>query len=161
MCTAVEEVLTTPEFQEPFSVDALVDRVREHDPMQSRRTVISTLRDLGYTSRCIPVEGGCGKANRWACNEDWETRPKTPRKRTEDAPESLESSDVDKYTSTVEERNDALQDANTRLLQTLKISKDLKAEMMKKQQEALAEMARSILSIFGTDEERIKYNPLA
>ena len=57
MCT-VEEVLTTPEFQEPFSVDALVDKVREQDPMQSRRTVISTLRDLGYSARCIAVDGG-------------------------------------------------------------------------------------------------------
>lgn len=137
----------------PLSRDAIYRELVKQDASITRGTISSALKELGYTAKSMKVQGGCGVAHLWI-PRDFETKQPEPAEAENPEPKSTEQ-----IIDEVEERNEKNSSLNARLLESLKVSRDLKDEIMQRQREALVSMARQVLSLFGDNYEQQRYKP--
>lgn len=152
------------ECEEPIFLRDVVSSLREDDPTVSFKHVASILRELGFENRpCKNVRNPKGKGSAWrrtgnaapACESD------------EDEVDDDEVDEQEEQEAKTRSTADALNDVDAqnavnaqlsaRLFESLNRSRDLKAELMRRQQEALLELARRILGLYGNDKERKVY----
>ena len=136
----------------PLSRDAIYREMVKQDASITRGTISKALKELGYTAKPMKVQGGCGVAHLWI-PRDFETKQPEPE------PEKAEPKSTEQIIDEVEERNEKNSSLNARLLESLKVSRDLKDAIMQKQREALVSMARQVLSLFGDSYEQQRYKP--
>ncbi len=152
------------EREEPLFLRDMVNELREDDPTISFKRVARILRELGFENHpCKNARNPKGKGSSWrrtenafaTCGED---------------DDEVDDDDVDETEETEEKPHsttDALNEVNAqntinaelsaKLFESLNRSRDLKAELMRRQQEALLELARRILGLYGSDKERKAY----
>lgn len=132
----------------PLSRDAIYRELVKQDPTLTRREVSNALKELGFVAKNRKAPHG-RVAHLWI----------PPSQEPEQEPEQGEPKErtTEDVVSDVEARNAANSEINRRLLETLQISRSLKQEMMEKQVDALVSMARMILAIHGTDDEKRRY----
>ena len=174
------------ECDEPIILREIMSELREDDPTISFKRVARILRELGFENRpCTNVRNPRGKGSAWfrtgnavpTCGEDYEDDEEVydadevdeevydaDENDVYDAEKTEDTEDTKAKTrssadavSDVEARNAANIEMNRRLLETLQISRNLKQEMMERQVDALVSMARMILAIHGTDDEKRRY----
>ena len=164
--------------EEPIILRDLVSELREDDPTLSFKRVTRILRDMGFENKpCTNVRNPKGKGSAWfrtgnaapTCGEDYEDDEEVydayVTDETDDTEEQEEQEEQDapnvrsteEVVSEVEERNAANIAMNAKLLETLNVSRGLRAEMIARQQEVLIEMARRILGLYGSEKERKVY----
>ena len=150
--------------EEPLFLRDMVNELREDDPTISFKRVARILRELGFENRpCKNVRNPKGKGSMW-------TRGNTPVRESDDDDDEVGDDDVDETEETEEKPRstaDALNDVDAqnevnarlsaKLFESLKTSRTLKEELMRRQQEALLELARRILGIYGSERERRTY----
>lgn len=130
--------------------EAIFRHMREVDPEISHADVSNALRSLGYVAKRMKGSNPSGICSRWVR----ESNTEEPQPDEPNEPKSTEQ-----VIDEVEERNERNISLNARLLESLKVSRDLKEELMKRQREALVSMARQVLSLFGDDYEQQRYKP--
>lgn len=146
---AIQEYIKT--LTPPLEREAIYRHFRALDSTITRGDISRALRDAGFAAK--RMRGGdtsSGVCQRWVRVES---------KLEEQEPEKTEPKTTEQIIEDVETRNDKNSDLNTRLLESLKISRDLKAEMLARQREALVSMARQVLSLLGDDYEQQRYKP--
>lgn len=126
----------------PLSRDIIYRELVQQDATITRGTVTKALKELGFTTIRSKSPTGCGICHVWVKQEP-ETEPKS----------------TEQIIGEVEERNEQTTTLNARLLETLNVSRGLKAEMIARQREALVSMARQVLSLFGDEYEQQRYRP--
>lgn len=132
--------------------EAIFRHMREVDPEISHADVSSALRSLGYAAKRMKGSNPSGICSRWVRESKVEEPAEAEAEKTE--PKSTEQ-----IIDEVEERNEKNSSLNARLLESLKVSRDLKDAIMQRQREALVSMARQVLSLFGDDYEQQRYKP--
>lgn len=137
----------------PLSRDVIYRELVQQDATITRCTVTKALRDLGYTTKRSKTATGCGICHLWVKPEDDLVEPAEP------VPEKIEPKSTEQIIGEVEERNEANNALNARLLESLKVSRGLKEEIMQRQRDALVSMARQVLSLFGDAYEQQRYKP--
>ena len=170
------------ELDQPLFLREIMSELREDDPTLSFKRVTRILRDMGFENKpCTNVRNPKGKGSAWfrtgnavttsgdddyddvdydADEDDAEVEEVDgdavyDAEKTEDTKAKTRS--TADAVSDVEARNAANIEMNRRLLETLQISRNLKQEMMERQVDALVSMARMILAIHGTDDEKRRY----
>lgn len=140
----------------PLSRDAIYRELVKQDATLTRREVSNALKELGFVARNRKAAHG-RVAHLWIpC--DAETKQPEPAEVEAEA-EKTKPKSTEQIIEDVEERNEQTTTLNARLLESLKVSRDLKEELMKRQREALVSMARQVLSLFGDDYEQQRYRP--
>lgn len=136
----------------PLSRDAIYRELVKQDASITRGDITKALKELGYTVKTRKVQGGCGVAHLWMPSRQ-------EPEQSESEPEKAEPKSTEQIIDEVEERNEQNSSLNARLLESLKVSRDLKDAIMQRQREALVSMARQVLSLFGDDYEQQRYKP--
>lgn len=134
----------------PISRDTVYRELVKQDATITRGDITRALKELGYTAKSMKVQGGCGVAHLWMPSRQ---EPEQP----EPEPEKAEPKSTEQIIEDVEERNEHTTSLNAKLLETLNVSRGLKAEMIARQQEVLLDMSRRILGLYGTEKERKAY----
>ena len=134
----------------PLSRDAIYRDLVQQDATITRKDITCALKELGFTAKTRKVQGGCGVGHVWI----------PPRQEPEQEPEKAEPKSTAQIIEDVEERNEHTTSLNAKLLETLNVSRGLKAEMIARQQEVLVDMARRILGLYGSEKERRAYGVL-
>lgn len=158
------------ECEEPVFLRDLVSSLREDDPTISFKRVARILRELGFENRpCKNVRNPKGKGSAWRrTGNDFATSGEDDDEVDEVDEDDVEETEVPeeqeaKTRSTasalhdVDAQNAVNAELSARLFESLNRSRDLKAELMRRQQEALLELARRILGLYGSDKERRAY----
>ena len=142
--------------EEPLFMKDVLSELRSDDPTVSQKRVARLLRDVGFENRpCKNVRNPKGKGSAWFRTENTVT--------TDDDEVDEVDETEEKPRSTADALNDvdAQNEVNARLsaklFESLKTSRTLKEELMRRQQEALLELARRILGIYGSERERRTY----
>lgn len=124
------------------------------------------MREMGYENRvCKNALNDKGKGSSWrrvnsVPTDDYDVSDADVTDETDDTDDEAEEQEersTEDVISDVEARNATTVDMNRRLLETVQISRTLRQEMMEKHIEALVSMARMILAIHGTDDEKRRY----
>lgn len=144
--------------EQPIIMRNLLEELRESDPTVSFKRVARILREVGFENRpCKNAMNPKGKGSAWFRTEN------TPvRESDEDETEEVEEkprSTADAL-SDVDAQNEINARLSAKLFESLKTSRNLKEELMRRQQEALLELARRILACYGTERERKIYGGL-
>lgn len=132
--------------------EAIFRHMREVDPEISHADVSSALRYLGYVAKRMKGSTPSGICSRWVRESNVESN-------VEEA-EKAEPKSTEQVIEDVEERNERTTSLNAKLLETLNVSRGLKAEMIARQQAVLVDMARRILGLYGSEKERKAYGVL-
>jgi hypothetical protein len=141
--------------EEPIFLRDVVSELTSKDPTVSWKRVARLMREMGYENKpCKNARNPKGKGSVWTRGNDFATDDDEVDEEEQDEPKERTTEDV---VSDVEARNAANIEMNRRLLETLQISRNLKQEMMEKQVDALVSMARMILAIHGSDDEKRRY----
>ena len=152
------------ECEEPIFLRNVVSELREDDPTITFKHVARILREMGFeNSLCKNVRNPKGKGSAWRrIGNDFATSGED-----DEVDEVDDTEEQDETEAKTRSTDDALQDVNAqnavnaelsaRLFESLKTSRDLKEELMRRQQEALLELARRILGLYGSDKERRAY----
>lgn len=149
--------------EEPIFLRDVVGELTSKDPTVSWKRVAKLMREGGYENKpCKNAMNPRGKGSAWFRTGDTVTSDDDDDDDEVDETEEQEETEA-KTRSTV----DALHDVNAqnavnaelsaKLFESLNRSRDLKAELMKRQQEALLELARRILGLYGSEKERKVY----
>lgn len=168
------------DLEEPIFLKDVMSELTSNDPTVSWKRVTRLMREMGFENKvCKNALNEKGKGSVWkrvntvtTCGDDAyddeevydadETYVTDETDETEEQ-EEQEEQDAPKVRSTedvvseVEERNAANIAMNAKLLETLNVSRGLRAEMIARQQEVLIEMARRILGLYGSEKERKVY----
>ena len=150
---------------EPIFLRDVVSELREDDPTITFKHVARILREMGFeNSLCKNVRNPKGKGSAWRRTGNAVT---TSGEDDDEVDEVDEVEEQDETEAKTRSTADALHDVNAqnavnaelsaRLFESLKTSRDLKEELMRRQQEALLELARRILGLYGSDKERRAY----
>lgn len=148
------------ECEEPIFLRDVVSGLREDDPTISFKRVARILRELGFENRpCKNVRNPKGKGSAWRrSGEDDEV---DDADEVEEVDETEEQEAKTRSTASalhdVDAQNAVNAELSAKLFESLNRSRDLKAELMRRQQEALLELARRILGLYGSDKERRAY----
>ena len=174
------------ELDQPLFLREIMSELREDDPTISFKRVTRILRDMGFENKpCTNVRNPKGKGSAWfrtgnavaTCGEDYEDDEEVYD--TDEDDEDFEEVDEDavydaektedtedtkaKQRSTadalrdVDAQNAANAELSAKLFESLNRSRSLKEELMRRQQEALLELARRILGLYGSEKERKVY----
>lgn len=171
--------------EEPIFLKDVMSELTSHDPTVSWKRVTRLMREMGFENKvCKNALNEKGKGSVWkrvnavtTCGDDYEDdeddeydedvdeyAEEADEEAVYDAEKTEETEDTRAKSrstadavSDVEARNAANIEMNRRLLETLQISRNLKQEMMERQVDALVSMARMILAIHGTDDEKRRY----
>lgn len=159
--------------EDPIFLRDVVSSLREDDPTISFKHVARILREMGFENRpCKNVRNPKGKGSAWRrTGNDFATSGEDDDE--VDEVDEVDDDDVEETEVTEEQEAktrstasalhdvDAQNEVNARLsaklFESLKTSRDLKEELMRRQQEALLELARRILGIYGSERERRTY----
>lgn len=148
--------------EEPIFLKDIMGELTSQDPTVSWKRVTRILRDMGFENRvCKNALNDRGKGSSWrrvnsVPTDDYDVSDADVTDETDGTEEQEERSTED-VISDVKARNDETSEMNRRLLETVQISRNLRQEMMEKHIEALVSMARMILAIHGTDDEKRRY----
>ena len=167
------------EREEPIILRDLVSELTSKDPTLSWKRVSRIMREMGFENKvCKNALNDKGKGSAWfrtgntvtTCGDDYEY--------DEDDEEVYDAYENDVYdaekTEDTEDTKakprstaDALRDVDAqnavnakisaKLFESLNRSRSLKEELMRRQQEALLELARRILGLYGSEKERREY----
>ena len=152
---------------EPIFLRDVVSELREDDPTITFKHVARILREMGFENGlCKNVRNPKGKGSAWRRTGNAGTTSGEDDEVDEiDGDDEVE--EQDETEAKTRSTADALQDVNAqnavnaelsaRLFESLKTSRDLKEELMRRQREALLELARRILGLYGSDKERRAY----
>ena len=151
------------EREEPIFLRDMVSELREDDPTISFKHVARILREMGFENRpCKNVRNPRGKGSAWRRTGNAVTTDDDYDEVDDDEVEEQEETEA-KTRSTasalhdVDAQNTVNAELSAKLFESLNRSRDLKAELMRRQQEALLELARRILGLYGSDKERKVY----
>lgn len=147
--------------EQPLFLRDVVSELTSKDPTVSWKRVSRLMREMGFENKpCKNARNPKGKGSMW-------TRGNAVPTCGSDDDEVDEVEEQDETEAKTRSTADALQDVNAqnavnaelsaRLFESLNRSRDLKAELMRRQQEALLELARRILGLYGSDKERRAY----
>ena len=161
---------------EPIFLKDVMSELTSKDPTISWKRVTRLMREMGYENRlCKNALNHGGKGSVWMrvntvatsgdddddyeAYDDDETEEQEEQDEQEDQDEQEEPKErtTADVVSDVEARNATNVEMNRRLLETIQISRNLRQEMMERQVDALVSMARMILAIHGTDDEKRRY----
>ena len=170
---------------EPIILRDLVSELTSKDPTLSWKRVSRIMREMGFENKvCKNALNEKGKGSVWTrvnavatCGEDDEDEEEVydADEVDEDFDEDDENAvyDAEKTEDTEDTKAktrstaDALRDVNAqnavnaqlsaKLFESLNRSRSLKEELMRRQQEALLELARRILGLYGSEKERREY----
>lgn len=152
--------------EEPIFLRDIMGELTSQDPTVSWKRVTRLMREMGYENRvCKNALNDKGKGSSWrrvnsVPTDDYDVSDANVTDETDDTDDEAEEQEersTEDVISDVEARNATTVDMNRRLLETVQISRTLRQEMMEKHIEALVSMARMILSIHGTDDEKRRY----
>ena len=166
------------ELEEPIFLRDVVSELTSKDPTVSWKRVTRLLREMGFENKlCKNALNPKGKGAIWTrvnavatCCEDDEVDE------VDDEADEVDENDVygaekteDTEDTKAKTRStaDALRDVDAqnavnaelsaRLFESLNRSRSLKEELMQRQREALLELARRILGLYGSEKERREY----
>lgn len=170
---------------EPIILRDLVSELTSKDPTVSWKRVTRLMREMGYENRlCKNALNEKGKGSVWkrvntvtTCGEDDEDDEEVydvdevddyvdevDENAVYDAEKTEDTEDTKAKTRSTA---DALRDVDAqnavnakisaKLFESLNRSRSLKEELMRRQQEALLELARRILGLYGSEKERREY----
>ena len=145
--------------EEPIFLKDIMGELTSQDPTISWKRVTRIMREMGFENRvCKNALNEKGKGSSWFRTGD-EVYDADVTDETDDTEEQEEQEErsTEAVISDVKARNAETSEMNRRLLETVQISRTLRQEMMEKHIEALVSMARMILSIHGTDDEKRRY----
>ena len=154
--------------EEPIFLKDIMGELTSQDPTVSWKRVTRLMREMGFENRVRKnALNDKGKGSSWrrvnsVTDDDDEVCDTDVADETDDTEEQEEQEEQEERTtddvvSDVEARNAETSEMNRRLLETIQISRTLRQEMMEKHIEALVSMARMILAIHGTDDEKRRY----
>ena len=168
--------------EEPIFLKDVVSELTSKDPTLSWKRVARILRDMGFSNHCRKnTQNSAGRGSSWTrvnavstCCEDDEDDDYVDE--VDDEDDEVDENDVydaektedtedtkAKTRSTadalrdVEEQNSVNAELSAKLLESLNRSRSLKEELMRRQREALLELARRILGLYGSEKERREY----
>ena len=170
------------ELDQPLFLREIISELREDDPTISFKRVARILRELGFENRpCTNVRNPKGKGSAWfrtgnavaTCGDDdyddnvddyddegYEDDVYDAEK-TEDTEDTEDTKAKTRSTADalhdVDAQNAANAELSAKLFESLNRSRSLKEELMRRQQEALLELARRILGLYGSEKERREY----
>ena len=166
------------ELEEPIFLRDVVSELTSKDPTVSWKRVTRLMREMGFENKlCKNALNPKGKGAIWTrvnavatCCEDDEVDE------VDDEADEVDENDVygaekteDTEDTKAKTRStaDALRDVDAqnavnaelsaRLFESLNRSRSLKEELMQRQREALLELARRILGLYGSEKERREY----
>lgn len=147
--------------EQPLFLRDVVSELTSKDPTVSWKRVSRLMREMGFENKpCKNAMNPRGKGSAWFRTGNAVTTDDDEV--DDDDVEETEETEV-KTRSTADALNDVdAQNAvnaelSAKLFESLNRSRDLKAELMRRQQEALLELARRILGLYGSDKERKVY----
>ena len=153
---------------EPIFLKDIMGELTSQDQTVSWKRVTRILRDMGFENRVRKnALNDRGKGSSWTRvnsvpTDDYDVSDADVADETDETDdteeqEGQEERSTDDVVSDVEARNAETSEINRRLLETIQISRDLRQEMIQKQVDALVSMARLILAIHGSDDEKRRY----
>lgn len=171
--------------EEPIFLKDVVSELTSKDPTVSWKRITRLMREMGFENRlCKNALNPKGKGSVWTrvntattCGDDYEDDEEV-YDADEDDEEVYEADedavyDAEKTEDTEDTKAktrstaDALRDVDAqnavnekisaKLFESLNRSRSLKEELMRRQQEALLELARRILGLYGSEKERREY----
>ena len=170
---------------QPIFLREIMSELREDDPTISFKRVARILRELGFENRpCTNVRNPKGKGSAWfrtgnavaTCGEDDydgydydgdevdEDVEEVDEDAVYDAEKTEDTEDTKAKTRStadalrdVDAQNAVNSELSAKLFESLNRSRSLKEELMRRQQEALLELARRILGLYGSEKERREY----
>ena len=155
--------------EEPIILKDVVSELTSKDPTLSWKRITRLMREMGFENKvCKNALNEKGKGSVWtrvnAATTDGDEEvydaditDGTDETDEQEEQEEQEERSTEDVVSDVEARNAANVEMNRRLLETLNVSRGLRAEMIARQQEVLIEMARRILGLYGSEKERKVY----
>lgn len=172
------------ELEEPIILKDVMSELTSHDPTISWKRVTRLMREMGYENKVRKnALNEKGKGSSWervnsvpTCgDDDYDVDVYDAEEVDEDAEEGDEDAvyDAEKTEDTEDTKAktrstaDALRDVDAqnavnakisaKLFESLNRSRSLKEELMQRQREALLELARRILGLYGSEKERREY----
>ena len=171
--------------EEPIFLKDVMSELTSHDPTISWKRVTRLMREMGYENKVRKnALNDKGKGSSWervntvaTCGEDYEDDEEVydADEVDEEADEADENDvyyaekteDTEDTKARTRSTSDALRDVDAqnavnakisaKLFESLNRSRSLKEELMRRQQEALLELARRILGLYGSEKERKTY----
>lgn len=153
------------ECEEPIFMKDVLSELRETDPTVSQKRVARLMREVGLENRpCKNVRNPKGKGSAWfrtgnaapTCESDDDEVDEGDDVDVQEEQEAKTRSTADALHN-VDAQNAVNAELSAKLFESLNRSRDLKAELMRRQQETLLELARRILGLYGSDKERRTY----
>ena len=153
------------ECEEPIFMKDVLSELREDDPTISQKRVARLMREVGFENRpCKNVRNPKGKGSAWFRTGNAVTTDDDEVDEVDEVEEQGETEEKPRSTadalSDVDAQNEINAQLSAKLFESLKTSRNLKEELMRRQQEALLELARRILACYGTERERKIYGGL-
>jgi histone H3/H4 len=146
--------------EQPLFMKDVLSELRSTDPTISQKRVARLMREVGFENRpCKNVRNPKGKGSAWFRTGNATTTDDDDDE-VDETEEKPEPKSTEQIIDEVEERNEHTTSLNAKLLETLNVSRGLKAEMISRQQEVLVDMARRILGLYGSEKERKAYGVL-
>lgn len=170
------------ELEEPIFLKDVVSSLTSKDPTISWKRVTRLMREMGFENKlCKNALNPKGKGSVWTrvntvatCgDDDYDDDVDDYVDEVDDEDDEVDENDAYDAENTEDTKGktrstaDALRDVNAqnasnaelskRLLASLNRSRSLKEELMQRQREALLELARRILGLYGDEKERKTY----
>lgn len=167
---------------EPIFLKDVMSELTSKDPTISWKRVTRLLREMGYGNKVRKnALNDKGKGSSWTrvndvatCGEDYEVdedfdeaddyADEADEDAVYDAEKTEDTEDTKAKTRStadvlrdVDSQNASNAELSAKLFESLNRSRSLKEELMRRQQEALLELARRILGLYGSEKERREY----
>ena len=171
--------------EEPIFLKDVMSELTSHDPTISWKRVTRLMREMGFENKvCKNVLNDRGKGSVWkrvnavaTSGDDYEddeevydfdeVDEEADEVDEDDVYDAEKTEDTEDTKAKTRSTADALRDVDAqnavnakisaKLFESLNRSRSLKEELMRRQQEALLELARRILGLYGSEKERREY----
>ena len=164
--------------EEPIFLKDVVSELTSKDPTVSWKRVTRLMREMGFENKlCKNALNPKGKGAIWTrvnavstCGEDddaYEVDDEDDEVDENDVYDAEKTEDTEDTKAKTRSTADALRDVDAqnavnaelsaKLFESLNRSRSLKEELMQRQREALLELARRILGLYGSEKERREY----
>ena len=168
--------------EEPIFLKDVMSELTSRNPTISWKRVTRLMREMGFENKlCKNALNPKGKGSIWTrvnavstcCEDDEdddyvdevdEDDDEVDENDVYDAEKTEDTEDTKAKTRStadalrdVEEQNSVNAELSAKLLESLNRSRSLKEELMQRQREALLELARRILGLYGSEKERREY----
>ena len=168
--------------EEPVFLKDVVSELTAKDPTISWKRVTRLMREMGFANKlCKNALNPKGKGAIWTrvnavatdddeddeVDDDYEVDDEDDEVDDEDVYDAEKTEDTEGTKAKTRSTADALRDVDAqnavnaelsaRLFESLNRSRSLKEELMQRQREALLELARRILGLYGSEKERREY----